>query len=418
MSRHEKFFNEIKGLSVEERLLALKKKFPQWKRWWIYFVSEDFSQIQRGCEKAIIMEEYDIAESLVFRGANIADAMREALNNKKFLGKKLRFMRKLNDMSLKALGDSINVSKMAVSNWENGVAQPTKENILKLCDVFNLEYDYFFKESVHPLSGPRFRKEFLGRYSNISDDSKLAGILEEDVKMRIEAVVENYLRYFSSSPEMVPRFSGHCVIDVKTEKEAFFLTEKVAAEMRNGLGYGTAPINNIISFAEKAGFVVHEMELPESVKAFQLFVESVPFIFVNSSASLLKKRFSIGHEMGHFMLDVKNGYIDDIQSGNDKPDLEDAQEALCHYFAGALIVPDVILFNKFNGLTASRESLITVEREYGISCLGLLYRLLKLRIIGWKKLRELEKKLQNPNEEPGEEGCPVFAHESIMFRNS
>ncbi|HPS31253.1 MAG TPA: XRE family transcriptional regulator [bacterium] len=417
MNKYKDFFDKISNLNKAERLQTLKKKFPLWKKWWVYFLVDDPEFIQRACEKAIIMEEYDIAEFLVSRGASMADAMRDALKNKKFLGEKLRFIRNLKDLSLRELAEKIGITKMAISNWENGVAQPSKENILKLCDIFNMEYDYFYKENVHDLSKPKFRKEYLDRIQ-LSDTEKLMIISDNDVKMKVEIVVENYLRILRSSPVLLSLLPEQAIINVETEKEAFAITENLAKKIRTDLNFGAAPISNMIRFAEKTGAVVHEMELPDNIKAFQFYAESVPFIFVNRKIPLLKKRFSVGHELAHFLIDVKKGYIDDIQQGNDKPTAYDAEEALCHYFAGALLVGDSVLIERFSKVVVTKEELVLLEREYGISCLGLLYRLIKLRIIDWKLLHKLEKELYNdPNDELGEEGEPIFAHESLYFRN-
>lgn len=417
MKKYEDFFNGIKDLEKDEKLAAISKKYPSWKRWWIYFLNDDPDFIQRGCEKAIMMGEYEVAEFLVFRGADMATAMNEALKAKKFMGEKLRFVRKLKGLSLRDLAAQVGITRMAISNWETGATQPTKDNVVKLCDALDLEFDYFFKESVHEITSPKFRKEYLGINMMINDDEKLSAINKAGIKMEIEIIVEKYLSWFSKNPGRLFRAPSPAVVDAETEKEAFSIAESVAWQVRTDIGYGLAPVNNMISFAEKTGFVVHEMDLPDSVKAFHFTSGSIPFIFVNRSMSLLKKRFSIGHEIGHVVLDVKKGYYDDIEQGNGKPEIYEAEEALCHYFAAALIVPDKVLFRIFRKAPVTKESLIIIEREYGISCLGLLYRLLKLRIIDWKKLHSLERQLKNSNEEPGEEGCPVFAHESILFRN-
>lgn len=417
MNIYKDFFDKISHLEKAERLQILKKKFPSWKRWWVYFLVDDPAFIQRACEKAIIMEEYDVAEFLVSRGANMADAMRYALKNRKFLGGKLRFIRNLKDLSLRELAEKIGITKMAISNWENGIAQPSKENILKLCDIFNLEYDYFYKENVHDLSEPKFRKEYLGKMQS-SDAEKLMMISDADIKMKIEIAVENYLRILLSDFFLLSSLPEETIINVETEKEAFAITENLAKKIKTDLNYGTAPISNMVRFAEKTGVVVHEIDMPDNIKAFQFYAESVPFIFVNRKIPLLKKRFSVGHELAHFLIDMKKGYIDDIQQGNDKLTDYDAEEALCHYFAGALLIGDSILIERFSKVPVTKEELVLLEREYGISCLGLLYRLIKLRIIDWKLLHKLEKELRNdPNEELGEDGEPIFAHESLYFRN-
>lgn len=52
-------------------------------------------------------------------------------------GDNLKSIRKLNNMSQEQLAEKVNVSRQAVSKWENGEAYPEMHNILQLCKIFD-----------------------------------------------------------------------------------------------------------------------------------------------------------------------------------------------------------------------------------------------------------------------------------------
>lgn len=59
-------------------------------------------------------------------------------------GEKLSVARKAKGFSQEELAAKIEVSRQAVSKWENGTAQPETANILKLCEVLEISPNEFF----------------------------------------------------------------------------------------------------------------------------------------------------------------------------------------------------------------------------------------------------------------------------------
>lgn len=60
-----------------------------------------------------------------------------------FSGQCLKALRKERKMSQEKLGSFLNVSKVAVSNWENGKSFPTLDNLNELAKVLEVDTDYF-----------------------------------------------------------------------------------------------------------------------------------------------------------------------------------------------------------------------------------------------------------------------------------
>lgn len=73
-------------------------------------------------------------------------------------GKKIQFLRKENRMSQEKLAERINVSRQAISKWEQGTAVPDTDNIVQLSKFFQVPIEYLLfdeydsVEEVEPTS--------------------------------------------------------------------------------------------------------------------------------------------------------------------------------------------------------------------------------------------------------------------------
>lgn len=55
---------------------------------------------------------------------------------------KLRKLRKIKNISQAELGSIIGVTGQTILNWENGIYEPSIEQLIKLSDYFNVTIDY------------------------------------------------------------------------------------------------------------------------------------------------------------------------------------------------------------------------------------------------------------------------------------
>lgn len=78
-----------------------------------------------------------------------------------FSGQRLKALRKEKKMSQEKLGSQLNISKVAVSNWENGKSFPTMDNLNELAKVLDVETHYFEEHS-----------EVIGIYRQLNNVNK------------------------------------------------------------------------------------------------------------------------------------------------------------------------------------------------------------------------------------------------------
>ncbi len=65
-------------------------------------------------------------------------------------GNAIKYLRKKNQMTQTTLAEKLNISGQAVSKWENNLAQPDFDTIIKLTEIFNISLDEFTKLCSSP----------------------------------------------------------------------------------------------------------------------------------------------------------------------------------------------------------------------------------------------------------------------------
>ena len=65
----------------------------------------------------------------------------------KIFASRLKSLRKSSGMTQEKLGDKFNMTKTAISYWENSKSEPSFEMIIKLARLFNVEVSYLIGDS-------------------------------------------------------------------------------------------------------------------------------------------------------------------------------------------------------------------------------------------------------------------------------
>lgn len=65
------------------------------------------------------------------------------------LGKKIKQLRKLSGMTQEQLAEKLNVSRQALSKWENGTSMPDIESVMRISTLFQISLDeLLYKEEA------------------------------------------------------------------------------------------------------------------------------------------------------------------------------------------------------------------------------------------------------------------------------
>lgn len=64
------------------------------------------------------------------------------------LGERIKHLRKSKNLTQEHFAEIIGVSRTAVAKWENGYAEPTLQNIVRISEIFDVSSDYLLGISV------------------------------------------------------------------------------------------------------------------------------------------------------------------------------------------------------------------------------------------------------------------------------
>ena len=283
------------------------------------------------------------------------------------VGERLRQAREGADVTQAAAADAIGVARTTIVAIEQGERKIRLGEIQKLAQLYETTVNALLRqESVHVDLVPRFRK--LPGKSAAGDHA--AELMASLAKAEVE--LENLLgvkRPVSLPPER-PLLNG----DVKVQ------AEQDAAELRQRLGLGLAPIPNLVSILEMdMGVRVYVRRLPPSISGLFAYDEAVgACILLNASHPRERRNNSAGHETGHLIATRHKPEV--LHSGEEENSRE---ERYANAFARALLTPPRAVMQKFADVTAgadrlTRKHIIVLANYFSVSREAIVRRLEEL----------------------------------------
>jgi Zn-dependent peptidase ImmA (M78 family)/DNA-binding XRE family transcriptional regulator len=274
-------------------------------------------------------------------------------------GERLNSARKMAGISMETLALKAGgiVTKQAISKYEKGRINPGSDVLLALANALGVKVDYFFRASQVAISGIEFRKR-----------SRLTKKAEEQIKFQTIDFIQRYLE-IEDILDVRPKFNNPVTHNhIRTSGDI----ERAAVEIREKWHLGNGPIPHLIELLEDQGCKIFEVDADEKFDGLSGYVEdpSIPVIAVLKKQDLVRKRFTIAHELGHLLLDFSDT--------NDR-----SSEKQCHSFAGALLLPKVVMQEE---LGKKRDKITVWELKklkgiYGVSIQAIMARAHHLGII-------------------------------------
>lgn len=95
----------------------------------------------------------------------------------KTLGENIKLLRTVNKLTLNELAAIINVSNVAIHKWEQGLADPTSQNIVKLANTFNITTDELLGvNNLKPFNFEKINRHFTNTTITEKDNKILITI--------------------------------------------------------------------------------------------------------------------------------------------------------------------------------------------------------------------------------------------------
>lgn len=309
------------------------------------------------------------------------------------IGKNLKRVRLLKNLSLRDAGALLNMSAQAVAKYEKGQINPNSQRLIEFAKAYNVKTIEFLKSyDVPKMNFTSFRKRKRLTGKNLS---LLEEIIQDEVAKYLEVMEINNCNY---NEVKIKKY------DCNSLKEA----EEAAIKFRNDINFSLLqPISDLINTLENLGIIIiqikNENNRFDDFDGLSEFVGGIPVIVlldgINDGA---RQRFTIAHELGHLILNIPSN-LD--------------EEKICNRFASSLLMPREAVLNEFGKFrnNISLFELIAFKKEYKVSIAATLYRLRDLKIISEYTYKNLSIKI---NKEFGKksEPCKINCEESLQFK--
>ncbi len=150
----------------------------------------------------------------------------------------------------------------------------------------------------------------------------------------------------------------------------------------------SAPID-LLKFAENLKVNVEAVYLEDDVSGFFVIKEKVPYIRYNSMEIEPRRRFTIAHELGHFILHSKDTslFIDKVSKvmfrDSQSSTGEQLKEREANAFAAALLMPKDLIWEEASKLSEEHKEDIVSElcKKFNVSEQAMGIRLANLGML-------------------------------------
>ena len=281
------------------------------------------------------------------------------------LGRRLRIARESAGITQAAVAKSIDIARTTLVAIEQGQRRPRTEELQQLARIYSTSVNALLRrEAVFVDIVPQFRK--LGSSGEV-DAIKAAQLLSDLARAEVE--LENVLgiarvhNYPPERPLLPGAESGQA--------------EQDAAELRQWLGLGSAPIHDIVSILEiDLGIRMYVRPIASAVSGLFSFHETVgACILLNANHPLERRVQTAAHELGHFVSNRHQAAV--LRSTGPGKSRE---ERYADAFGRAFLTPARAVKQRFGEITAgssqlTRRHIILLAHAFGVSREALVRRL-------------------------------------------
>ncbi len=269
----------------------------------------------------------------------------------RLIGARIRHAREASRLSQAELAAALDLSQAAMSTIENGTRPLRVEELVVISRVIGRDLEYFL-EPAQIKTGP------VG------------------VTLRAEVVALQIPEYqaavsaFLDEVERLPLPEPAATVSATDPEEG-------ARQATDAAGESGLPID-VHAIARQLGVAVFARPFPDALSGFFVRHGNGGVIGVNATNSLVRRRFSVAHELGHFVLphgaEHFVSYGTPVSEG-DPPNYDWRKEREANQFAAELLMPAEQVRSLAGSLSISR-----LAKRFDVSQAAMAYRLASLKL--------------------------------------
>ena len=301
------------------------------------------------------------------------------------LADRLIAARKAANLTQEAAASHLNMSRPTFIAIEKGVRRPRPEELVKLAALYKEPLNKLLRDDPRPPQlRPHLRSAFDAYPEAKTELEEAVSILSSyiDDYQFLERLVEaspitNFPPVIRIPPGAIEKFAEHC-----------------AQQERARLNLGAhRPIYTPRTVLEEAGVHVFVEKLNSKVAGLYVFVPDFGYcILINRVHLKERRRWTIAHEYGHFLIDRDRPGVDYLRPMQRKPE----NEKFADFFAAAFLMPEPGVTRRFyEEVERTRDfkvaDLCRMADYFAVSLMAMALRLESLGLIprgSWDQIGE------------------------------
>jgi len=286
----------------------------------------------------------------------------------KEIGERLRLAREAANMTQAAAAGAIGVARTTIVAVEQGERRARMGELQKLAQLYKTSVNALLRrEAIHVDLAPRFRK-LDANHTGVVDEA--AALLSHLAQAEVE--LENLLGVsrVRNYPAERPILKG----DVRAQ------AEQDAAELRQRLGLGNAPVADIVTLLEmEMGVRVYVRRFDGRISGLFAYDDALgACMLLNANHPRDRRTQTAGHETGHLVSTRR-----DPEVLHEYEEEQSREERYANAFGRAFLTPARAVMQKFQEVMAGSEKLtrrhvIVLAHFFGVSREALVRRLEEL----------------------------------------
>lgn len=266
--------------------------------------------------------------------------------------------RELRGFTKKDVASKLGKTPAAITKFENGSLLPELDTFFSLANILEVPPAFLAKADQSTYHFELSDCFFRGK-ANVSMKEKR--LITREGKQASELFI-----FFKYKGIIFPEDN---ILKNEQESSSGKEIEELALRMRNHLGLGFGPIENLMRTLEANGIFIVNMsgKVSKKIDAFSVKSEENPIIFVYKDKIPSRLLFDIAHELGHIALHegVEHGAQQEIEANR---------------FASAFLMPWSV-FKEQCPRRWSLKAFLEMKKRWRVSISAMLYRAKTLSLI-------------------------------------
>jgi Zn-dependent peptidase ImmA (M78 family)/DNA-binding XRE family transcriptional regulator len=293
------------------------------------------------------------------------------------LGERIAAARRRLGLTQEELGRPLDLDKSALSRIERGERRLDSYELAVIAETLGVP--------AGDLLGTRPRRGLLAVAARLSETTH-----EEEVAAAV-ARVRRILELDQILDEIGipnPRRMEQQTVDLPTQGNARRAGRALAESLRASLGLGDEPVADLSDLVERRlGIDVALEPLGDGVSGLCIRSEEVSLVLANSNPVAGHQRFTLAHEVCHYLFDDPQPLLVDIQL----IDSEGAAEIRANAFAAHFLMPVQGIRSYVQERTLEARVITDMMFVFGVSLQALTWHLHELGMLDWAGIEELRR---------------------------